>query len=353
MTTQNGKRALSILLTLILILSLFPVSVLAADTAWAKDLDGHWAAPDMETLHTYGIMNGDGKGYFMPDREITRAEFVTLINSAFSYDALSVPELTGYTDIPAGIWYADHMKTAIALGFITGYGGGIAAPQDIITREQAAVLLVRLFNAIHMYLDINLPTMLDLPHLPSVFTDYEQISSWAFNGVASAYALGIMRGIGNNHFSPRGDFTIQQSIVAILRVFDMLTAHKPTNGTPNAPTITAGITMNISSYTASGLSFQFENLTELELLYGEAFALYTLVNGVWEPIVPITDDYWEIPDVAYIVAPNSSTEERAVSWTWMFGELPSGYYRFQKEILFYHHSGDVDRVVLESDFTLQ
>ena len=305
-----------------------------------------WATEYVERATSLGLVPPTFDNLALP---ITRAEFTDL--AVRLYENMTDSEITGQ------MAFNDTSDLNVQkmgyLGVVTGVGGGYFNPYGEITREQAAVLLVRLFNAIHMYLDINLPTMLDLPHLPSVFIDYEQISPWAFNGVASAYALGIMRGIGNNHFSPRGDFTIQQSIVAILRVFDMLTAHKPTNGTPNAPTITAGITMNISSYTASGLSFQFENLTELELLYGEAFALYTLVNGVWEPIVPITDDYWEIPDVAYIVAPNSSTEERAVSWTWMFGELPSGYYRFQKEILFYHHSGDVDRVVLESDFTLQ
>jgi len=94
-------------------------------------------------------------------------------------------------------------------------------------------------------------------------------------------------------------------------------------------------------------------LTDGELIYGEEFALYTFVNGAWEPVAPITDDIWAFPSVAHIVTPNSSTEGRNATWTWMFGELPNGYYRFQKEMLFVRQPGDFDRFVLESEFTLR
>jgi len=40
------------------------------------------------------------------------------------------------------------------------------------------------------------------------------------------------------------------------------------------------------------------------------------------------------------------------NWAWLFGELPSGHYRFQKEVLLVRQ-GDVGRVALGSEFTLR
>ena len=117
----------------------------------------------------------------------------------------------------------------------------------------------------------------------------------------------------------------------------------------SAPT---GITMNILSYTASGLSFYFENSTDNEFTYGEDFALYTFVNNAWERVEPTIEGYWSFVSIGYDISANSTTDVRTVDWVWLFGELPSGYYRFQKEILNVRQPGDFDRFILESDFRL-
>jgi hypothetical protein len=112
------------------------------------------------------------------------------------------------------------------------------------------------------------------------------------------------------------------------------------------------ITMNTLSYTSSGLTFYFENATDNVYTYSEDFALYTFVNSVWKPVEVTIDGYWGFADIAYDIFPNSITEERVVDWVWLFGELPSGDYRFQKSLLYVRQPGDFDKFVLESDFTL-
>ena len=113
-----------------------------------------------------------------------------------------------------------------------------------------------------------------------------------------------------------------------------------------------GITMSISSHTVSGLSFYFENLTEYEFVYGESFTIYTLINNAWERVEPTIDGYWAFIRIGYTIFPNSSTDIRTVDWTWLFGELPSGDYRFQKDIRYVRQPGDFDKFTLESFFTL-
>ena len=305
----------------------------------------NWAAECIERATYLGFVPPVFTNLTQP---ITRAEFAAL--------AVLLYEKTTDSEIAGRMEFNDTNDIDVQkmgyLGIVTGVGDGNFAPNNTLTREQAAVMISRLAYVIGQPLQNTEPA----------FADGADISSWAVEAVGQMRATGIMGGIGNNKFSPNGDYTIQQSIVTILRLFDILTVtydvpirdipiqYQPSDSQViSAPT---GITMNISSYTASGLLFHFENLTNKEFIYGEYFALYTLVSNVWERVEPTIDGYWSFPSVAHGIFPNSSTNERTVDWVWLFGELPSGEYRFQKEILFVQQPGDFDRFVLESEFTL-
>ena len=75
------RRALAGLLTLALMLGLLPASVFTAHAA-------SWADPYVQTLVDWGVMRGDIGGNMAPDRSITRAEFVTMMNRAYGYTKL-------------------------------------------------------------------------------------------------------------------------------------------------------------------------------------------------------------------------------------------------------------------------
>ncbi|WP_422448189.1 N-acetylmuramoyl-L-alanine amidase [Thermoanaerobacterium sp. DL9XJH110] len=45
-----------------------------------KDIEGHWAKASIERLAQLGLIRGDGQGNFNPDRTITRAEVVVLLD---------------------------------------------------------------------------------------------------------------------------------------------------------------------------------------------------------------------------------------------------------------------------------
>jgi hypothetical protein len=192
---------------LALTFSLLPVTAFAVSEP--RDIDGHWAAPAIETLRSYGIMGGDGSGIYAPDRDITRAEFATLVNRAFGYDALDIPEVPGYSDIPSGKWYAGSIKTAIALDYMTGYGGSIAAPEDIITREQAAVILMRVLRLT--------PT----GDTTTRFTDIGEVSSWALDAVLTMEHYGYIVGSGGR-FMPQKNLARGEAAALLLNVFGVI-----------------------------------------------------------------------------------------------------------------------------------
>jgi len=139
---------------------------------------------------------------------ITRAEFSAL--AVYLYETATGREITGRTT------FNDTNDTNVQkmgyLGVVTGVGNGNFNPNGLLTREQSAVMLVRLAYAIGQPLQTANPT----------FADNNQISSWALEAVGSVQASGIMGGTGNNNFSPQGDYTREQSIITILNLFEAL-----------------------------------------------------------------------------------------------------------------------------------
>jgi len=165
-----------------------------------------WAAVHVNAAIAAGLVPQTLQSQYT--QATTRAEFAAL--AVALYETVTAREITGRmqfndtNDI--------NVQKMGYLGVVTGVGGGNFAPSSTLTREQAAVMLARLANVIGQPL---------LPSAPT-FADNAQISSWAVDGVGQMQASGIMGGVGNNQFAPGGDYTREQSIVTILRLFDMM-----------------------------------------------------------------------------------------------------------------------------------
>ena len=101
-------------------------------------------------------------------------------------------------------------------GIIEGKDDKIFAPHDEITREEAATILKRI--AEYMKLEYS--------ELYFEFDDGDQISEWASNAVQQVCNLGIMQGIGNNRFDPKGKYTVEQAITTLVRMFDVISDDK-------------------------------------------------------------------------------------------------------------------------------
>ena len=138
----------------------------------------------------------------------TRAEFaafaVALYQSATSRTITGRMEFDDTTD--------PNVQMMGYLGVVTGVGGGNFNPNGELTREQAAVMIARLADVVGQPLPASAPT----------FADNADISAWAIDAVGQMQAANIMGGVGDNLFAPAGDYTREQSIITILRLFDIL-----------------------------------------------------------------------------------------------------------------------------------
>lgn len=161
-----------------------------------------WATADVQNGITAGIVPRQLQ--YKYSTAITRADFCAL--------AVNLYENSTGTTIVQRMEFSDTKDVNVqkmgGLGVIQGVGGGKFAPNDLLTREQAAVILTNLSRVLGTELEI----------VPPAFTDNAAISSWADTQVGQVQAAGIMNGIEGGKFDPQGSYTREQSIVTIMRM---------------------------------------------------------------------------------------------------------------------------------------
>ena len=94
---------------------------------------------------------------------------------------------------------------------INGKGDKIFAPNDYLTREEAATILIRYVNKFK-----------PMPVTEEYFNyeDISEVSEWASNSVQVISNLGIMEGVGENKFAPKDTYTAEQAIATIMRLYN-------------------------------------------------------------------------------------------------------------------------------------
>ena len=112
---------------------------------------------------------------------------------------------------------------AYNLGILSGYNsadsrsGVYVGPDDNITRQQAATMLARLMAIIDEETGRGFYPNTDF-NVTLPFTD--SIADWAMGGVKTVYYWGIMTGTSGTTFSGQSNYTIEQSVITLMRIDD-------------------------------------------------------------------------------------------------------------------------------------
>ncbi|MFS0726682.1 S-layer homology domain-containing protein [Paenibacillus sp. 1P07SE] len=163
------------------------------------DTDGHWAAREIARLVELGAISGYPDGTFRPDRDITRAEFAKLLALVFGLDVKP-----GHTfSDTSQHWARDYIAAAYESGIVEGYGAGSFGPDDRITREQLAVMLMRAAS-------------LGSSGADAAFADTQELSSWAAEAVAAAQHHAVISGYPDGSFRPRQPATRAEAATMIV-----------------------------------------------------------------------------------------------------------------------------------------
>lgn len=158
------------------------------------DVTKHWALDNVTFVTARNIFSGIGGDLFSPDTPMTRAMFVQVIANIEGAD-LSTYKTSQFTDVAAGAWYSPAVQWAAEKKIVGGYGGGLFGPEDNISREQMAVMLVNYIE----YKGYTLPKK-----QVEAFGDESSIASWAGDAVKYVQAAGIVSGKPGNLYDPKG-----------------------------------------------------------------------------------------------------------------------------------------------------
>ena len=98
-------------------------------------------------LSAFGIINGYEDGTFGPDKDVTRAEFATMLMRAMASAGIGSTDAAGtpFTDI-SGHWGISDIRTAYDLGIINGMTPTTFEPNSNVTYEQALKMIVCALN---------------------------------------------------------------------------------------------------------------------------------------------------------------------------------------------------------------
>ncbi|MDN5365308.1 MAG: hypothetical protein PWP44_511 [Thermacetogenium sp.] len=164
-----------------------------------KDTAGHWAENNIKELVELGAIGGYPDGTFRPDNRITRAEFATILVKAFKLEPRSGKVFAD----TAGIWAEETIATAASYGIISGYSATTFGPDDPVTREQMAVMIMGAAKLA--------PGTGELS-----FKDGGKVSGWARGAVIAAVQNGIINGYPDNTVRPQGNATRAEAVTVIV-----------------------------------------------------------------------------------------------------------------------------------------
>lgn len=214
-------KKLKAVITLFLVFAMLLPSgiVLAADTRPSS-----WAEAEVSQAQKLGLIpTGMRNEYQSP---ITRLEFCQMsMQFLETKTQMPVEQYISDKQIKLPSAFADcsdvRVLQASALGITNGRGDNKFAPNASITREEAATMLYRVNTAIYGTAERMISVSV------SAFNDSSRISSWARDGITFAVrtanaetGIAIMQGTGNDRFSPAANYTIEQSILTMVRMFN-------------------------------------------------------------------------------------------------------------------------------------
>jgi hypothetical protein len=172
-----------------------------------------WAYGDIESLSGLGYISGYPDGSFKPGNTITRAEFVSILSKALKLAAYN-PAVPDFSDVAQGDWFYGSVEDAVYSGIVKGYSSAFK-PDDPITREEMAVILVNALNE----QDQAKSSM----NSGTAFTDNASISAWAKGFVAVAVQDGLIKGYpDDNSFRPKSAATRAEACAMIMNFLNIL-----------------------------------------------------------------------------------------------------------------------------------
>lgn len=172
------------------------------------DLDGHWAREAVYAACAQGLFSGASATTFEPESAVTRAMAVTAL-----YRLQGSPQTFGvrppYTDVAQDAYYAAAVIWAAENDIAHGTGAGSFAPEQLVTREELAVML-------YQYQKYTGSSRED--GSLAAYSDAALVSHWAQRALASVAGGGVLTGKTGDRLDPQGTTTRAELATVLMRL---------------------------------------------------------------------------------------------------------------------------------------
>ena len=177
-----------------------------------------WSHEGIDYCVRRSLMVGTGAGTFSPGMNCSRAQIVQILynlsGDKTDYGNYYLP----FTDVAPGAWYYDAVAWAYFNNVVSGTSATTFAPNDVITREQMAVIL-------YGYTAEFAPEFTGNAASLNTFPDAGSVANWAYAAMSWAVGNGLISGMGSggvSYLSPQGSATRAQASAIIMRYCQLI-----------------------------------------------------------------------------------------------------------------------------------
>ncbi|MEK5494338.1 S-layer homology domain-containing protein [Paenibacillus sp. FSL R7-0297] len=170
------------------------------------DMGSSYAKDSITYLAARGIVTGVSSETFGLKGKLSRGDAALLL-ARLAGAELEPSAVGSFTDVKPGDYYAAAVDWANAGGIVQGTGDGRFEPKAPVTREQLAVMMIRLSDSLKWSLPANGGS--------AAFADQQLISPYAVEAAAAAVQAGILSGQasadGSVSFAPKAAATREET----------------------------------------------------------------------------------------------------------------------------------------------
>ena len=105
--------------------------------------NSYWASCDIDKLAMNNVVVGYPDGMFRPGKDITRAEFATMLVKGFNLDDCGLPRRAIFKDVPTHNWANAAIAKAVDEDLLAGYPNGRFMPNKKVTRAEALTSIAK------------------------------------------------------------------------------------------------------------------------------------------------------------------------------------------------------------------
>lgn len=178
-----------------LVAALVAASLAVPTAAFAEfnDMPGGEIGEALQAAVDNGLINGIDENTIAPDDPITRAQMATIITRAFG--AVEEADIS-FPDVADNAWYKDSVKKAVAMAAFEGDERGYFNPENNITFQETYTVLSRVFYLLPRKVGKSDTILFNVSdNALNSFSDKNEVASWAEEYTKSVVQNGGWKGI--------------------------------------------------------------------------------------------------------------------------------------------------------------